>query len=60
MTQKIDARPIMARFSEGEFAALDAWRRAQPEIRPLAHVVRALVRIGLRTVQGDLPEDRAA
>jgi hypothetical protein len=51
---------IQARFSELELDEIENWRRAQRKIPPLAHAVRALVQRGLKAVQDDQSEERAA
>jgi hypothetical protein len=52
MSQKPTAKAIQARFPGSEFAQIENWRRAQPEIPPLAEALRTLVKRGLGAAAG--------
>jgi len=47
MDQDSNAMAGTTRFSRGDFAAIENWRRAQPKIPPFAEALRVLVRAGL-------------
>jgi hypothetical protein len=47
MKQDDSAMAGTARFSRGDFEAIENWRRAQPKIPPFAEALRVLVRAGL-------------
>jgi len=49
-----DARVcVQTRFDDRMIAQIEAWRRAQPRIPPLATAIRALVSEGLKAVTSE-------
>jgi len=60
MSQKCAAKSIQARFPGSEFAQIQNWRRAQPELPPLAEALRTLVKRGLGVSASESDEQQSS